>query len=270
MGSAMTARPRSIVTPKSVVEWSPDGATVTKRAVGDHVDEVLGRYRVATRNEIRVNRLLSTEPPPVAIPQLLSWSGRHRSMTFEAVDGEPLGPKFPTELAHADVLDLIDLGHSLLPYQPRRRWFRRLDVDRRLRHHVSNDLLTPDDADAISSLARGRQVRWRFAHADLTARNVLRRADGRLVLIDWEWAGLYPTGYELAFLWFSLSDVPGGRAAVEDTIERRCEAGFLVSALMIELLHLHFFRRNESPFLFRHQATLDELLQRLHGHESSR
>jgi len=267
MGSA---HPQSIVTPKSVVEWSPDGTTVTKRAVGDHVDEVLGPYRAAIRNEIRVNRMLSNDAPPVAIPQLLSWSGSHRSMTFEAVDGKPLGPKFPTELAHDDVLDLIELGHSLHPYQPRRRWFRRLDVDRRLRHHVLNDLVTPDDADAISSLASDRQVRWRFAHADLTARNVLRRSDGRLVLIDWEWAGLYPTGYELAFLWFSLSDVPGGRVEVENTIARRNEAGFLVSALLIQLLHLHFLHRSDSPFLSRHWETRDDLLRHLHGRESSR
>lgn len=256
---------RSIVTPKSSVVWSVDGATVTKRPVGDHHDEVLGRYRVAVRNEMRVNRLLLDEPPPVLVPRLLASSNGGRSMTFEAVDGTPLGPKFPTTLAPDDVPQLLALASVLDSFQPRRRWFRRLDLDRRLRQHVRSGLLAASDADAIVKLARDARIRWRFAHADLTARNVLRRADGQLVLIDWEWAGLYPTGYELAFLWFSLSDIPGGRADVERVIARHQEAGFLVSALLIQLLHLHLLQRVESPFLPNHRATMADLRQRLHG-----
>ncbi len=257
------AEGRAIVTPKSSVVWSGDGATVTKRPAGDHIDEVLGRYRAAVRNEVRVNRLLLDEPPPVLVPRLLAWTGGGRSMTFEAVDGAPLGPKFPTELAPDDVQHLIELAFALDPFQPRRRWFRRLDVDRRLRHHVRGGLVAAADADAIVRLARDGHVRWRFAHADLTARNVLRRADGRLVLIDWEWAGLYPTGYELAFLWFSLSDIPGGRADVEKVVAGRNEPGFLVSALLIQLLHLHLLQRFDDPFLPTHRATMADLLQRL-------
>lgn len=255
---------RSITTPKSAVAWSVDGATVTKRPVSDYTDEVLGRYRYAVRNEVRINRLLLHEPPPVVVPRLLAWSRGGRAMTFEAVEGEPLGPKFPTALAPDDVTHLIELAAALEPFQPRRRWFRRLDLDRRLRHHVRSGLLAAADAELILTLTRDSRIRWRFAHADLTARNVLRRADGQLVLIDWEWAGLYPAGYELAFLWFSLADVPGGRAAVERVITRRHEAGFLVSALVIQLLHLHLLQRVESPFLPNHRATMRDLLDRLH------
>lgn len=36
-----------------------------------------------------------------------------------------------------------------------------------------------------------------FCHGDITARNVLRAASGAPVLIDWEWAGLYPRGWDL-------------------------------------------------------------------------
>lgn len=210
------------------------------------------------------------EPPPVVVPKLVAASARHRTITFQAIDGVPLGPKFPTELARSDVVDLIELAQLLDPYQPRRRWFRRPDVDRRLRHHVRSGSLSSGDAEAVRVLALDRSVHWRFAHADLTARNVLRRSDGRLVLIDWEWAGLYPTGYELAFLWFSLSDVAGARDLVEDGVAPRSEAGFLVSAILIQLLHLHLFRGTNSPFLPRHQATLRQLLERLHRRGSRR
>lgn len=258
----------AIVTGKSVVSWSIDGTTVTKRAVRDHVDPVLGRYRAAGRNEIRINRLLSNAAPPVPTPRLVSWSAHDRSMTFEAVDGAPLGPKFPTALLPTDVADLIALARALGPFQPRRRWFRRLDVERRLRQFVRAALLSHADADAVLALARERRIGWQFAHADLTARNVLRRTDGELVLIDWEWAGLYPTGYELAFLWFSLSDMPDARDAVARAVPDRQRPGFLLSAILIQLLHLHLFRNIDSPYLPRHHATLDELIRQVPGHRS--
>ena len=38
------------------------------------------------------------------------------------------------------------------------------------------------------------------------------------MLVDWEWAGMYPAGHELAFLWLSLLDVPGARAKVVATV----------------------------------------------------
>ena len=66
----------------------------------------------------------------------------------------------------------------------------------------------------MAALAAQVSERLRFAHGDVTARNVLQAPDG-MVLIDWGWAGLYPEAYDEAFLWFSLVDVPGGGAHVE-------------------------------------------------------
>jgi hypothetical protein len=48
-------------------------------------------------------------------------------------------------------------------------------------------------------------------------RNVLVGPDG-VVLIDWEWAGLYPEGYEVAFFWYVLADLPNARKTVEAKI----------------------------------------------------
>ena len=87
-----------------------------------------------------------------------------------------------------------------------------------------------------------------------------RDADGRLALIDWEWAGLYPTGYELAFLWFSLVEVPGGRARVESAVPSHHEPGFLFSAALVHLLHLQLSLRTPNPYIARHKETLRQLL----------
>lgn len=139
-------------------------------------------------------------------------------MTFEAVEGEPLGPKFPLDIAKPDLDGLLGVVGALATYRPGRRWFGRLSVANRLRSHVREGVMIPTDAEAVQALASRSRLSFRFSHGYVTARNVLRDADGRLVLIDWEWAGLYPRGYETAFLWFSLIDVPDARTAVRRSI----------------------------------------------------
>jgi hypothetical protein len=56
---------------------------------------VLGTGKRAFRNEWRVNQLLVRRPPPVPAPRLLAADRQQRALVFEAVDRDPLGPKFP-------------------------------------------------------------------------------------------------------------------------------------------------------------------------------
>jgi len=135
----------------------------------------------------------------------------------------------------------------------------RFNAARRLAMARRAGLLDDREAAALVELTRRRHRKLRFAHGDVTARNVLAHGN-QPTLIDWEWAGLYPPGYDAAFLWFSLGEVDGGRAHVE-----RCsqadETSFLLCALLIELWHLQWY----IPPDFRnpHLATRDELLDRL-------
>jgi Ser/Thr protein kinase RdoA (MazF antagonist) len=181
-------------------------------------------------------------------------------MTFEAVAGAPLGPKFPGALAETDLDELVALALALLSYKPQRPWFRRLYIERRLALHSRSGLLKQADAEALAHLAAHPAIRWSFAHGDITARNVLRDTKGETALIDWEWAGLYPAGYDLAFLWFSLIGVPGGRAKVEAAVPRHHEVGFLLSATLVQLLHLQLWLHTPHPYMPRHEQTLRELL----------
>jgi Ser/Thr protein kinase RdoA (MazF antagonist) len=182
-------------------------------------------------------------------------------MTFEAVDGAPLGPKFPSSLSGSEVDGLIAMALALQSYRPRRRWFRRLHLERRLRLHHRSGLIGEADAAAMTMLAASAGLRWHFAHGDITARNVLRDSQGRLVLIDWEWAGTYPAGYELAFLWFSLLDVPGARDKVAAAVPGNEQAGFLLSATLVQLLHLQMWLRRPNPHVAKHKDGLRQLLQ---------
>jgi 8-oxo-dGTP diphosphatase len=249
---------------KARLTWSEDGTTVTKTLLpGIAIPQwagLLGTPRQAALNELRVNRLLAQVPPPVRAPRLISSSRRGPSMTFEAINGAPLGPKFPHSLTAGDLDGLVELAAALGSYRPRRRWFRRLRIDRRLALHCRSGLLRPAEADALAALAARPVVKWGFAHGDVTARNVLRDTAGRLALIDWEWAGLYPAGYELAFSWFSLVEVPGGRGTVESAVPAHHEAGFLLSAALVHLLHLQLSLRTPNPYIPRHKETLRDLL----------
>ena len=124
--------------------------------------------------------------------------------------------------------------------------------------------LTSADSAKVRAAAPAHPMAHQLAHGDLNARNVVSSRRG-LVLIDWEWAGLYPPGYDAAFLWFSLVDVPGARERVASSVPDRAEAWFWLSALAIQLLHLRLIlpRENLAHFHARHLATRDELVARV-------
>ena len=237
----------------SIIDWSDDGASVTKtrRPAPD------GRRRF--RNEFRVNRMLTACPPPVPTPSLLGHDVQSRQLSFVAVAGEPIGPKYPLHLPAEQVDAIVDLAKRLRPYNPKRRWLRRLSSSRRLQLACRAGLLTDTQTGELLVLANRVHTRLRFGHGDLTARNVMS-GTGEITLIDWEWAGLYPNGYELAFLWFSLVDAEHARARVEAQLDSD-ETAFLLSALVIQLWHLQWYV--PAQFRGKHLATRDDLLARL-------
>ena len=247
---------RRLETNYSTLVWSEDGSELTKsRPAGS------AYTRSRFRNELRVNRLLSAHQPPVPTAALVAHDVHTRSLTFEALAGEPIGPKYPHDLTHAEIDAILGLGRALRPYNPSRRWLRRIESTRRLALARNIGLLDTRVAPRLIDLARERHRKLRFAHGDLTARNVLRHDDA-VALIDWEWAGLYPPGYDAAFFWCSLVDTRGGRARVEQSLDLD-EKTFLLSALLVQLWHLQWYVPGE--FMKTHLATRDELVDRLCG-----
>jgi len=244
---------RRLETTYSTLLWSPDGSRVTKSR--PRRDDARRRFV----NELRVNRLLTSAKPPVPTPALLAYDRHEQSLTFAAFPGSPLGPKYPHDLAVTEIDAILALARELEPYNPRRRWLRRFNPERRLAMAGEAGLLDDNRASALVELTRQRHRKLRFAHGDVTARNVLAR-ENEPTLIDWEWAGLYPPGYDAAFLWFSLGEVEGGRAHVERSSQAD-ETSFLLCALLIELWHLQWYIPPD--FQKPHLATRDELLDRL-------
>ncbi len=239
---------RVVQAPLSTVTWSDDGGLITKRFPDRS-------HRRRFDAERRINLILArrtTLVGPASAPRLIGCDRRRLELHFAAIDGEPLGPKFPTELRERDVDRLIDLALSLSSV--------RVGTGR-LRRMAPTVVLSSDERSLMRRWIRDSPPRWVFGHGDITARNVLRDSHDAFVLIDWEWAGLYPRGWDLAFLWFSLIDVPGARDQVAASVPRGDAPWFWRSALLVTMLHLRL-PSMVSPFRERHEATRDDLMRR--------
>ena len=255
---------RSVAGSGCTVVWAPDGRTVSKRY--DRLRWAWnGRRHSPFERERRVGLLLARHPPPVPHARLLEADHRRRSLVYEAVNGEALGPKFPFGLAPGDVGDLVGLALGLGSFRPPAPFLRRFDLARRVRTAVDLGCLAPAAATELLRQAADDPPALVFGHGDITARNVLRSAStGAAVLIDWEWAAWYPRPWDLAFLWFSLVDLPGGRDEVAAAVPAGDEAWFWRSALLVQLLHLTLWGlRPGTPFRPAHERTRDELLARV-------
>ena len=177
---------------------------------------------------------------------------RRRELVIEAIDGEPLDPKFPLEIADGDVDDVLATVDRLGVYRPRRRWFRRFDVAERLRARRSPTSIarscgarpSPPADDALRPRRRHRPQR---AAGIAPASSCSSTGSGR--------AATRPS-YDRAFFWFSLVDVPAARQRVA----RFDQPWFVLSALLIQLFHLWMWAGRARP---AHLATLDELLERV-------
>lgn len=246
--------------------WSDDGRTVEKR-YDRRSWMFLGARHDPWDVERRVGSLLRRQPPGVPVARLIGVDRRRVALRFEAIEGAPLGPKFPfpEDLAAGDVADLVGLARAMGRYRPHAPFTGRFDLTRRLRRAVEAGALTAEVAATMTRQALDDPPVIVFGHGDITAHNVVRSAvTGEAVLMDWEWAGRYPRGWDLAFLWLSLIDVPGARAEVEAAVPREDVAWFWRSALLVQVLHLALFGlRPGMPFRPAHERTRDELVERV-------
>ena len=255
---------RRVESPYSIVTWSKDGTRVMKSFPSDRPrPQIFDRSRFDY--ERRVNELLRRHPPGVPFAPLVGADRRTRTLAFRAVDGDPVGAKFPTELDGASIDALARIAWAVPRRVPSSRWLRKLRLTGRLASAVAIGAVASGDVAVVRAVARDHPPSPRLSHGDLTARNVLRSERSGLVLIDWEWAGLYPIGYDAAFLWFSLVDTDGGRQRVAATVPSAVAPWFWISALLIQLLHLEIYlgRPELETFLPRHLATRDELVDRV-------
>lgn len=214
--------------------------TVVVACPGNRVAKVwLVRGReelVRFHREISINRMLSGAVSELVVPPMYGWNYLRRSLMFGRLEGAVVAAKYPTGMSPEDGLLLLR-AEELVRATQIRSVLPALPVASRLRHYRWNRVLPERYAATVDQAWRASDQRMAFAHGDFTPRNVVRLDRGGCAVIDWEYGGAYPVGYDLAFLWYCLGNCPDGRAVVEAHPLAQ-QLTFWVSAVLIHARHL--------------------------------
>ncbi len=210
--------------------------------------------------EVAIYRAFAATPPPFAVPRV-----------HAVADDVIVIERLPVALAKlrrpaaalpvATVEQLIAMHERIashaFPVEPARPAGVEAQLERRLLEDPTDPTwiasglarshgrgLIDDDTLATAEAALAAHALIAASHGDLLLRNAMARADGSIVLVDWECAGRHIADWDLALLWTQLD--PAGRAFVDARIigdaRRRAFDALIVFALCRELVFLDAFR----------------------------
>lgn len=261
-------------TGKSELLWRPDaegGVVVEKRLLAT---EAL--WVKMFENERSVGELFTYHHPPFEAPRLISSSQEPPVLVFEAVEGRPLAvERYPDRLPPGGATQLVDLAGLISSYSVEQALLRRLyserpraDVARRLRRYEDQGILPPGTCRKTAEAARSAARAWRFAHGDFLLTNIIE-SNRALIVVDWEFAGLHPRGFDVSLLWASLVRSPRDRRAIAAALEAQHQLegdegwSIVISVLVLlarEIRILRDDRPDQGPLLAAQRATLSALL----------
>jgi hypothetical protein len=255
-----------------------DGAPVVVKALRRDV----APWRWYFARELAVVGAFARSPPPVAAPRLVAADLAAGVAVLTRLDGEALsrgrfvaGPlPAPTLAALLDrVVALARWGEGLTlataapPAADAAAVRERLLEDPTAPGRWCADTLAR--AAAAGAIPGGLAARAAealpaavdFAHGDLLPRNVLAR-EGEVALVDWECAGAFTRGWDLAQLWAALP--ASQRPAAEEAAGALglTARGFAAVAL-VALARERFYRMRFAAVGDARQAALDEALAAL-------
>ncbi|MVO88153.1 phosphotransferase [Streptomyces sp. p1417] len=220
-------------------------ATAVAKCLLDHSPVWAERIR----HEIAAYRSFVRHRPPVRAPRLIAADPDDCTLVIERVPGRVAAlQRHPVETPpRADIRAAVEAVRRLNAWRPPQEMFGRpLDYGRRISRFHELGLLTDRDMGDLQKLLHGiahahpsgPQLTWQFSHGDALLSNVLLSPAGP-VLVDWEHAGWYLPGYDLATLWSVLGDAPIARRDISQLAQAPGPAArdaFLVN-LMLVLTH---------------------------------
>lgn len=253
--------PDILTTYRSSIEFTP--GAVIKRIAGEERLHLLPTRHDSFINELRIGRLFAHVPPAVPFPRLLAADEVQRTLTFETIsDGVALGEKYADDLLLDDLDVVLSVACALSSFDTWRAWMYRPAVEAWIDHHREQGHLGAAEAE-LAARAFRTAGEGRFAHGDLSPRNVLKRADGSIVLIDWERAGIYPAAFDLAFLWYTTARVPGARARIKAAVQPAQSSAFWLSLLLIALLHADGSAQHDRRSDYAEQSEIETVISHL-------
>ncbi|MFF8958317.1 aminoglycoside phosphotransferase family protein [Streptomyces sp. NPDC014894] len=196
------------------------------------------------RHEIAAYRAFVRHRPPVRAPRLIAADPENCTLVIERMPGRPAAlTRHPNEAPpRTDVRAVLGAIARLSTWRPPAELFDRpLDYASRISRYHELGLFTDRDLGDLQKLLRGlahaggRHGISQFSHGDALLSNVLLSPTGP-VLVDWEHAGWYLPGYDLATLWAVLGDAPAARRHISQTAQQagpEARDAFLVNLMLV-------------------------------------
>ncbi|MGP3981806.1 aminoglycoside phosphotransferase family protein [Streptomyces sp. KR80] len=196
------------------------------------------------RQEIAAYRAFVRHRPPVRVPRLIAADPDNCTLVIERMPGRVASlQRHPVEAPpRADVRAALGAICRVNHWQPPVGLFDApIDYGSRIARYHELGLLTDRDMGDLQKLlhgvahASGKQGQAQFCHGDAQLSNILLSPAGA-VLVDWEHAGWYLPGYDLATLWSVLGDAPAARRHISQLAQASGPAArdaFLVNLMLV-------------------------------------
>ncbi|MDQ0791897.1 aminoglycoside phosphotransferase family protein [Streptomyces sp. B1I3] len=215
-------------------------ATAVAKCLLDHSPAWTERFR----HEIAAYRAFVRHRPPVRVPRLIAADPENCTLVIERMPGRVAAlTRHPAEAPpRADVRAALGAISRVNAWRPPAGLFDApLDYASRIARYHELGLFTDRDLGDLQKLlhglahAGGRQGTGQFCHGDALLSNILLPPTGP-VLVDWEHAGWYLPGYDLATLWAVLGDAPAARRQISQLAQAAGAAArdaFLVNLMLV-------------------------------------
>ncbi|MEU3872304.1 MULTISPECIES: aminoglycoside phosphotransferase family protein [Streptomyces] len=191
------------------------------------------------QQEIAAYRAFVRHRPPVRVPRLIVADPDQGALVMERMPGRPAAlQRHPVDtLPRADVRAALGAVCRVNLWRPPAGLFDMpLDYGRRIARYHELGLLTDRDMGDLQKLLHGlAHVQGQFCHGDAQLSNVLLSPAGP-VLVDWDNAGWYLPGYDLATLWTVLGDAPVARRQISQHAQAAgptSRDAFLVNLMLV-------------------------------------
>ncbi|MER7584629.1 phosphotransferase [Kitasatospora sp. NPDC097691] len=198
-------------------------------------------------HEVAVYRAFVRHRPPVRLPRLVAADHDRCVLVMERVPGRPAArERHPVNSpTPGEVRALLNTVRTLNLWRPPTDVFQpRLDYQLEIARYHSVGQLTDRDAGDLRGLLHGLgHTPMQLCHGDALLSNMLLAPSGP-VLVDWEQAGWYLPGYDLAVLWSVLS----GDTAARRQISQLAQSGgtmardaFLVNLVLVLMREIRLY-----------------------------
>ncbi|WP_029391648.1 aminoglycoside phosphotransferase family protein [Streptomyces xiaopingdaonensis] len=197
------------------------------------------------RHEIAVYRAFVRHRPPARTPRLIAADPESCTLVIERAPGRvPAARRHPFDPpSRTDLHAMIGTFARLNRWRPPQAAFERpLDYLQRLSRYHGLGLLTDRDFGDLKKLLHGvaqagggHSLPQQFCHGDALPTNTLLSPTGTS-LVDWEHAGWYLPGYDLATLWAVLGEAPEVRRQISQLAQSQgpvARDSFLINLMVV-------------------------------------